>query len=270
MASHQIRILLALGAIARGQADFTCEAGDAACTEYAIEDLETQEAEDAHLELLQHAVKVQQEQKVEYAPYWCYGLDLYTRSTIPSCNGGPGGCACLGPAVCGAGPVLPGTWQSFSYSCCACSGPTTAAPTTTTQYVEPETTVAPAAPVAKPGSECSAHPACAKLALTGSCCPSTDGTTLGCCEAAGEPGNTVAGTPAPTEAQPTADGTSTGKKVPEWCAQVPASSLSSVPACTGSGIERGGCECLGPSVCGSGAPKPGSWQSFSSACCSCK
>ena len=34
-----------------------------------------------------------------------------------------------------------------------------------------------------PGSECEKFPACAKMNITGGCCPTPDGIQLGCCSA---------------------------------------------------------------------------------------
>jgi len=256
------RILCIFMGLGSAMAADTCLSG--ACGEAEIEELEASEAAELRMELLQHAKRVEKEEKVVYAPYWCDSIDAYTRSTIPSCNGGPGGCVCLGEQVCGTGAILPGTWQSYSYSCCGCSQQvsTTIAPT-----AAPETTAAPAAE----GADCALHPECQKLGLTGSCCPSAQGATLGCCTVSTDvaTGNvtTVAGTPAPVaDATPS---TATGTKIPAWCATVPESSKTKIAACTGAGIESGGCECLGTAVCGEGAPKAGSWQSYSSACCGC-
>lgn len=260
-----------------------CQAGP--CGEAEVEALEAGEVSALSVELLQHATKVQTKSEVRVGslaaavPYWCLTIDAWTRTTIPSCMGGAGGCVCLGPEVCGLGPIIPGSWQSYSYSCCACGMPAVTpvpvvpVPAVHVPAVPPPAPAAPpvAPPAPLPQALCSAHAECKKLGLDGACCPADGGAMLGCCD--------VVIAPAAAPAAPLPHATpvvypvmaATGKTLPQWCQDVPQSSRSTVAACTGAGITQGGCECLGLTVCLiPGAPKPGSWQSYSSACCGCK
>jgi len=220
-----------------------------------------------NVELLQTSITMKREQSTTGIPFWCFSIDVYTRARIGSCNGGPGGCVCLGPQACqGYGPFVPGSWQSYSYSCCACgqAAPAAAPAVQPAPVVQPAPAVQPApvvqpapavdpAPVAAsadPKADCSANPACASLKLMGSCCPATDGTMLGCCSSS------------LVETEKTETNSTS---VPAWCANL--NTKEKVPPCEGS--EATGCTCVGKSICGEGKPAPGSWQSYSTACCGC-
>jgi len=94
----------------------------------------------------------------------------------------------------------------------------------------------PAVPAAEVASECSSHPACVQLALTGSCCPTAEGTLLGCCAAAAEATpaaslNNAASAPSPEVEQLELKASS----VPSWCENVPAASQKYVADCGGTG-----------------------------------
>ncbi|CAE7748929.1 Gapdh, partial [Symbiodinium pilosum] len=157
--------------------------------------------------------KSERRSQTVYAPYWCYTVSEYVRSSIAACNGGAGSCICMGPSICGGwGPFPPGSWQAYSYSCCGCHPEAqpapVAAPTATAAPLpspplqkaasEPASDPAPPSPQSVPSnisggvsannatasaaSACAAHKACADLRLDGSCCPAADGTYLGCCD----------------------------------------------------------------------------------------
>lgn len=226
-----------------------------------------------NVELLQTGLTVGKVGKLDQQaqpaiPFWCYNMDAYSRSFVAACNGGPGGCGpCLGPYVCGGyGPFLPGSWQTYSYSCCSCG----AAAVKPAPVVVPAPVVAPAvvpAPVAAPAAatapvatpvaapaaaanvtvdpkaDCAVHPACQSLKLSGACCPASDGTMLGCCS------STLLETALPVN--------STAH--PAWCDKV---DIKVAPPCQGKGLgDQTSCNCLSKEVCGEGPPKPGSWQS---------
>lgn len=82
-----------------------------------------------------------------------------------SCSANPD-CAALGLA----GPECCPTVDGVSLYCCDNFVPTGPAPT---PAMPPATNV---------GSSCSSNPQCARLNLTGECCPTTDGVDLYCCE----------------------------------------------------------------------------------------
>ena len=216
------------------------------------------EIEEMNVELLQTAVAVGKREVQQPAiPFWCYSMDAYSRSRTSSCTGGPGSCACMGPAVCGGnGPFQAGSWQSYSYSCCACGGPLPQAVPPPAAVVPAAAPAAPATPAAAPAAvdpkaDCSAHPACNSLKLTGSCCPAVDGTMLGCCTSLLETEK--------LEVNSTA--------LPAWCDKVTVDGVKA-PPCDGSGSPSS-CSCVSKSVCGAGAPLAGSWQAYSTACCGC-
>ncbi|CAE8585762.1 unnamed protein product [Polarella glacialis] len=252
-----------------------CKAGEA-CREAEVDIFdESAKMSDLSLMLLQRSSKNDlQVEQVPVAtgasmPFWCVQLDPWTQATIPTCVAG--GCTCMGPTVCGEGPALPGSWQSYSYSCCGCGG------------------VAAPHKASVAGALCSAHPACSKLGITGDCCPTAASAMLGCCEQhVGAPSPAPASEPphppphppqaTPPAAVPAAQaapvviaGSPSGTAIPHWCYDVAPASRPSIPACMGGGPTMGGCDCLGVTVCAvAGPPVPGSWQSYSSSCCGCK
>ncbi|CAE7021795.1 Gapdh [Symbiodinium natans] len=106
---------------------------------------------------------------------------------------------------------------------------------------------------------CAAHRACADLRLDGSCCPAADGTYLGCCDAA------VSNVS--LRQLEAASHSKLAKRIPAWCAELSEHARESSPPCTSSGPSS--CTCIGKTACGDGSPLPGSWQSYSTACCGC-
>ena len=217
-----------------------------------------------NVELLQTAVAIgKRELQQPGVPFWCYSMDSYTRSTVAACNGGPGSCVCQGPVVCGGnGPFPPGSWQSYSYSCCGCTAPipVVAAPVPAPVPVVPAATPAAApapevtpavAPAADPKADCAVHPACQALKLAGSCCPAQDGTMLGCCSSLLETDKLRVNSTA----------------LPAWCEKLTVDGVKP-PPCDGTG-SLASCSCVSKTACGEGAPVPGSWKTYSTACCGC-
>eukprot|EP00933_Yihiella_yeosuensis_P024574 TRINITY_DN1905_c0_g2_i2.p1 TRINITY_DN1905_c0_g2~~TRINITY_DN1905_c0_g2_i2.p1 ORF type:complete len:318 (-),score=77.00 TRINITY_DN1905_c0_g2_i2:276-1229(-) len=299
--------------------DLSCRSGNGnTCSEEDVEAFEAAEAEAVRMELLQ--VKASSAQQTEmnvnaseleeaekrfqartYAvPYWCNTLSPYSRSVTPSCTSGAS-CTCMGPSVCGTG-ATPGSWQSYSYSCCGCARAGFPAQPVAQAVADKAVTVGIA--------ECSANPQCSKLGLTGTCCPNTiSKAMLGCCADptpaahAVETGGAAAGvvanaaavpaaaaavpvSPAPVVAaavEPAAAAaaasisvaaakgevpTVAGVKVPEWCKTLPPTAIQYTPICKGEKT-AGGCHCMGEAVCGKPPFPAGSWQSYSSSCCAC-
>lgn len=291
----------------------TC--GRDGCVEADIEAFEAEETGALRLELLQMKKHIELKQgKTLAVPFWCLEIDDYSRSLTPACNGAAGGCGpCLGPEVCGSAPILPGSWQSYSYACCSCKYVTQQPAAITITPAPPPTStwpisitappvvvtplpiappVVPSAPqVASPSTAapsatgnstavlCSEHPECSKLGLLGNCCPADGGTSLGCCSQILGNSQSQAGAPiAPVLASaettippttPTPALTAKGVRIPFWCETIDLAYRNTYPACTGAGIEAGGCSCLGQVVCGSGPAIAGTWQSYSSSCCGC-
>lgn len=237
-------------------------------TQSEIEKIELRELEDTNVELLQTALAVtrlERKSQEVYAPHWCYTISDYVRSSIAACNGGVGSCICMGPQVCGSwGPFPPGSWQAYSYSCCAChpgvqqpATPTAPVPASTPAQAVPPASGAPQAPGDSKAnaSACAAHRACADLRLDGSCCPSADGTYLGCCDTA-------------SMAQLDAAALDkTSMPIPAWCAEMSRQTRENSPPCTSSGPSS--CACISKTACGDGPPLAGSWQQYSTACCGC-
>eukprot|EP00439_Symbiodinium_sp_Y106_P038971 s6344_g4.t1 len=250
--------------------------GDSTCdvrTQSEIEKIELNELQETNVELLQTALAVtrlERKSQEVYAPHWCYTISDYVRSSIAACNGGVGSCICMGPEVCGSwGPFPPGSWQAYSYSCCAChpgvqqpAAPTAPVPASTPAQAVPPAAGPPQAAGAEStanasnasaSSACAVHRACADLRLDGACCPSADGTYLGCCDVSAS----MAQLDAAALDKPS-------RPIPAWCAEMSRQTRENSPPCTSSGPSS--CACISKTACGDGPPLAGSWQHYSTAC----
>lgn len=265
MASRQLIFMLLTAFMLGGQSKTSSCRSASSCGEDDVEAFEADEMSGLRLELLQVKQAIEDKHvkaaKAFAVPFWCTTLDDYSRSLTPSCSRA-GGCGpCFGPEVCGSAPILPGSWQSYSYSCCACPYATSSA------TIQPPVVAPSGTNTSTVAVMCSEHPECAKLGLLGNCCPSDAGAVLDCCNQAV---GSVTASPEAAVITTTPAQTPEGIRIPLWCETIPTIYRGIYSACRGGGPETGGCGCAGPAVCGSGSPIPGSWESYSSACCGCK
>jgi len=112
---------------------------------------------------------------------WCRHSPSASWADIPSCQGCTSSAACTCSSWCNNVPA--NSWETVP-DCCGCrAGVTqTLPPAPSPVPVSPSSGVSPTpGPPWQTSAACSANAACRAQGLEGDCCPTSDGSMLGCC-----------------------------------------------------------------------------------------